>query len=229
MALQDYAYSIYDDFVINHKVNITILQTEIEASTIIVTDLHHIDANLDEDICEVWFNDALSQPEEDELDAIVAAHTGELPGGVDPTTGDEGGGDGGVGDLTLTFGSYDKNFFKFVGTSWEPCPHFIFRGTRHLGTPIGCQAVVQPQDYADKSFDFRVYDVTNSQVVFEWLNVSGEKDVWKMIGQNLPDAAWPVDQAMLELQGRKSLSDGCDVYLSFFMIQFSGTIIDNIY
>jgi hypothetical protein len=227
MALQDYVYSITEDFVINQKVDITILQIEIEESTIITTELHHIDANLDEDLCEVWFNDALTQPEETELDAIVAAHTGYLPGGVDPGNIPDPG-EGGFGDLTLSFGAYDKNYFKFAGSSWEPCPHFIFRGTNQLGKPIGCQAVIYSKGDINHFFDLRLYDVTNSRVIFEWLNISREKEVWSMIGQNLPDAVWPTGQALIELQGRKALSDGCDVYLSFFMIQFSGEIIDNI-
>src|SRR6056297_1764819 len=99
MALNDYAYSIYDDFVINHKVDITILQIEIKDSTIITSQLHHIDTNLDEDLCEIWFETALTNDEEIELDNIVANHTGELPGGVIPGEID---GNGGSGDLLFT-------------------------------------------------------------------------------------------------------------------------------
>jgi len=226
MALTDYAYSIYDDFVINHKVDITILQEEIQASTIITTELHHIDTNLDEDICEVWFNDALTQDEETELDAIIAAHTGLLSGGVDPSSVPEAG-EGGAGDLTLSFGSYNKNFFKFAGDSWTPSTHFIFRGTNQLGTPIGVQAVIYSKDDNDKYFDLRVFDSTNNQVVFDWIRMHSEKKVWKVFSQPVT-TGWPAEQALLELQGRKSENDGCDFYVSFFMIQFSGTVPENL-
>jgi len=225
MALTEYNYSIYDDFVINHLVNITILQLEIEDSTIITTELHHIDALIDDDECLIWFNDELSVGEVTELDAIVAAHTGEYTGpGTLPDTGENG---GGTGDLTLTFGSYDKNFFKFNGSTWTPAPHFIFRGTNNLGTPVGVQAVIQSQGYNDDYYDFRVYDSTNNQLVFDWINMHSEKEVWAMFSQPVT-TGWPAEQAILELQGRKGVDDGCDFYLGFFMVQFSGTVIDNL-
>ena len=142
MPLQDYVYSIYDDFVINHKVDITILQIEIEASDIITTQVHHIDALIDDDECIIWFFDALSQAEETELDAIVAAHTGELPGGGDP--GETADRDAGTGDIQFCFGDQGDDYHLYFGnSSYKIGAQMIFRGTNIVNTPLGVQMIVK--------------------------------------------------------------------------------------
>lgn len=220
MAIQDYVYSIQDDFVINHKVDPTILQEEIVVSTI-TTEVHHIYVNLEQDECQVWFFDALTGPEEIELDAIIAAHTGELSGGFTP--GEVGDFDGGQGDISIYFGDHsDVSLFRVTEKPWETITRFIFRGTNQLGTPVGVKAVWRSKDEdPNKQGGFRLYDVTNGNVIFEW---DGFHNYGWMIGAQNVTTGWPIGEAILELQGQK---DDGEWYLSSFMIQFSGTIVDN--
>lgn len=222
MAIQEYAYSIQDDFVINHKVDPTILQDEIINSSIIITEIHHIYANLEMDECQVWFFDTLPQAEEDELDAIIAAHSGELAGGVTP--GEIGDFESGQGDMMFGFGNdHDISWYKYDKDAWEPARRFIFRGTNELGIPVGIKAIVRSKDYVDaKESDFRLYDVTNGQAIFTWTNfkVNG----WNIHTQKVSDT-FPIDDAIFEIQGRKN---GGELYISCFLIQFSGNVIDNI-
>jgi len=72
MAATKYTYSINGDFP-NHIVATTKLTNEIEKSAI-VTALNHIET--DDDVCDVWFDDALSGGDETILDGLVAAHDG---------------------------------------------------------------------------------------------------------------------------------------------------------
>jgi hypothetical protein len=216
MATYDYLFSITDDFIINHKVNITILQEEIKASTIITTVLHHIDADLDEDTCTVVFNGELTDPEEIELNEIIESHTGELPGGIDPGTGDVGGGSG-TGDIIFTFSDEPGDYYiKFKNWSWDVVSQFIFRGTNILGTPTGIKAIIKGEG------KLRLYDKTNGNVIFEWSNF--DVNDWTMFGQ-ASNLNWPKTEAIVELQGEK---DSNYAYISCFMICFSSQVVDNI-
>lgn len=215
MALTDYAYSIVDDFVINHRVDITILQTEIKLSTIIVTELHHIDANLDEDLCEVWFNDELSEAEEEELNNIIAAHTGYLPGGVDPGDVDN---DGGPSDIMFSYSEGEGNnyYIKFKNKSYDIGNQFIFRGTNSLGIPKGIKAIIKGKG------KLRLYDRTNSRTIFEWTD--WDVNDWTIFSQ-ASNLVWPANESIFEVQGEK---DSSYAYITCFMICFSATVIDNI-
>ena len=219
MAIQDYVYSIQDDFVINHKVDLTVLQEEIITSTI-VTEVHHVYSNLEEDECQIWFFDALTQDEESELDVIIAAHTGELAGGVTP--GEIGDFDVGQGDISITFGDdVNKSYINVTDPDWATISRFLFRGTNDLGVPVGVNSILRSKDIANssKTSGLRLYDVTNSAVIFSWIfHTTG----WKICAQNV--TTFPSDASMFELQGKK---DGGECYLSNFVIQFSGIIVDN--
>ena len=202
MALVDYVYSIYDDFVINHKVDITILQDEIEASEIIVTPLHHIDTDIDADECVIWFDTALTQPEETELDAIVAAHTGELPGGVDPNSV----GDGGSGDIVFVYGDHGKDYYvHFNKTCYEVGTQFIFNGTNALGTPYGIKALLKGQG------GIRLVRKDTCEVIFEWPSIGNIND-FTLFKQSVIN--WPAEECILEIQGKKISGN---LYMSCFM------------
>lgn len=73
MAETKYTYSIQNDFP-NHKVATDRLLQEIQVSAI-VTAMDYI--NTAGDACDIWFKAALSSGDEDILDALVAAHSGE--------------------------------------------------------------------------------------------------------------------------------------------------------
>ena len=216
MDLNDYAYSIYDDFVINHKVNITILQTEINESTIITSQLHHIDTNLDEDLCEVWFETALTQTEESELDNIIANHTAELPSGEVP--GSDGGIGEGISDLSFTFNDKDvEYYFRFKNNkSYGAGLLFVFNGTKVMGVPKGIKAVLRG------SGSLRLYNVTTSEVIFEWdsFDVIDEFAIFSQL-----ISIWPEDECLLELQG---MTDAEHLLISHFMICYTDlNMIDN--
>ena len=218
MATFDYEFSITDDFVINQKVNITILQEEIEADSIIVTTLHHIDADLDNDTCTVVFNGELTPTEEDQLNILIAAHTGELPGGVDPDTGDVGG-DGGVSDIIFVYGDhYEDYYIYFKHTSYKIGTQFIFRGTNTLGKPKGVKAILKGTG------KLRLYDKTNNQVLFEWEDID-QNENWDIF--SYADIEWPANEAILELQGRETHSSDKNLYCSSFMICFLGSVVNN--
>lgn len=213
MAISEYEYSIYDDFIINHKVNITILQEEIEKNTNIIKEIHHIDANLDNDLCVIYFYDELTIDEEDVLDAIVAAHTGEYQGGGVP--GDIGS-EGGPGDLVFTFADDPGDYYiKFKNSSWTIGIQFIFRGTNKIGIPTGIKAVLKGEG------KLRLYDKTNNRTIFQWDNY--DVNDWTIFSQS-SDLIWPENEAILELQGEK---DSSYAYISCFMICFSGIVEDN--
>jgi len=72
-----YNYSITSDFP-NQKVNPDSLTQEILASSIITT-LDYINTDLAADVCDIWFDSALTTAEETTLDGIVAAHQGNPP------------------------------------------------------------------------------------------------------------------------------------------------------
>jgi len=79
MAATKYTYSIASDF-LNAKVDTTKLSTEVQASAI-VTAYDYTQTN--EDVCDIWFKDALSTGDETILDGLVAAHDGiALPSDV---------------------------------------------------------------------------------------------------------------------------------------------------
>jgi len=223
MALEDYTYSIYDDFVINHKVDITILQIEIKASTIILTNLHHIDADLDNDECVVWFDAILPQDEEDELAAIVAAHTGLLPGGINP---ESVGGGGDTGDIIITLSDHSNPaYFKFKDDSYKTAAQFIFNGTNGLGIPTGVKAVLKDCG------GLRLYDRTNSEIIFSWENMSESTD-YNIYSQS-SNIVWPTGECILEIQGKRHHehehhNHDIDLLLSCLIITYCSTVIDNI-
>jgi len=72
MAATKYTYSISEDFP-NQKVNSTLLSKEIDGSAI-VTALYYIFTT--GDVCDIWFDDALSGGDQTILDGLVAAHQG---------------------------------------------------------------------------------------------------------------------------------------------------------
>lgn len=76
MAATKYTYSITTDFIaLEYSLpNTAALTTQIQASAI-VTALDYINTSGDD--CDIWFKDSLSSGDEDSLDALVAAHTGE--------------------------------------------------------------------------------------------------------------------------------------------------------
>ena len=71
----NYTYSIQTSFP-NHKVACDRLLQEVRASAII-TAVDYINSSADDDTCDVWFKDVLSDADKAVLDAIVAAHSGE--------------------------------------------------------------------------------------------------------------------------------------------------------
>jgi len=225
MAIQEYAYSIEDDFVINHKVDPTILQDEIIASAIVITEIHHIYANLDDDDCQIWFFDALTNDEEIELDAIVAAHTGVLPGGIETgEVGDQIGGEGGTGTgINIFFGDHsDISWFAIKGNPWQTIHRFIFEGTNTLGFPVGVKALMKSKDFnnPEKTSSLRLYDITNSNVIFSW-ELFHAAD-WKICAENV--ANFPSGETIFELQGAKEPGE---CWISNFKIVFSGVIVNN--
>lgn len=218
MPIAEYEFSIYDDFVINHKVDITILQQEIENEESITKQVHHIDANLDEGLCVIYFYDELSDPEQVELDAIIAAHTGELVGGIAPGDVPEG---GGVADIQFAYGdSGDDYHIQFDSSYYKIGSQIIFRGTNNLGTPIGIQMIVKGEG------KIRIYDRTNSKQIFEW-DWFKEND-WTICSIPVSEFEnqFPAAQAILELQAKQGW-DGSDCYISYFQIVFSGTVLNN--
>lgn len=85
MSAADYSYSVITDFP-NHKVAPDRLTKEISDSAI-VTALDYI--TTDGSTCNIWFKAVLSDPDEETLNAIVAAHSGEpLPEKKPPATPD---------------------------------------------------------------------------------------------------------------------------------------------
>lgn len=81
MAMTKYTYSVSGDFP-NQKVNSNQLTQEIEASAI-ATVLDCI--NINEDVCDIWFVDALSGGDQTILNGIVAAHQGTETSGATQT------------------------------------------------------------------------------------------------------------------------------------------------
>jgi hypothetical protein len=76
MAETKYTYSVENDFP-NQQVNIDKLKIEISESSI-ATSCTYIIARLGTiDTCEIFFEDALSQDDEDTLDSLVGAHDGQ--------------------------------------------------------------------------------------------------------------------------------------------------------
>jgi len=73
MASTKYTYSVSTDFP-NHKVNVDRLTLEIAHSAIIIA-MDYI--SVSEDVCDIWFKDALSAGDETILNGVVAAHSGE--------------------------------------------------------------------------------------------------------------------------------------------------------
>ena len=84
MANTKYTFSITGDFP-NNKVSGSKLTTEIGNSSIVYA-LHSITTT--DDVCDVWFKDALSGAEETTLSGIVAAHDGTLMDDDAPTMDD---------------------------------------------------------------------------------------------------------------------------------------------
>lgn len=72
MAATKYTYSISTDFP-NQKVNSDLLEQEIDESSI-STALSYIFT--EGDVCDIWFDDVLSGPDQTTLDGLVAAHQG---------------------------------------------------------------------------------------------------------------------------------------------------------
>lgn len=70
-----YSYSKINDFP-NHKINISVLQGEIEVANFAQT-LDHI--NVEGDVCDIWFIYSISSEEETELNNIVDTHTAIAP------------------------------------------------------------------------------------------------------------------------------------------------------
>lgn len=219
MAIAEYEFSIYDDFPINHKVDITILQQEIEAEESITQQLHHIDANLDNDLCVVYFYDVLTTTEEDILSNLIAAHTGELPGGGSSGDGSASIGGEGPSDISFVYGDqYDDYFIYFKHTDYKVGTQFIFRGTSIIGTPKGVKAILTGQGR------LRLYDRTNNLVLFEWRDI--DLSDWAIFSHT--DIEWPENEAILELQGRETCSSDKNLYCSNFMICFIGNVVDNL-
>ncbi len=214
MALNNYTYSIYDDFIINHKVDITILQDEITGSNISAA-LHHIDANIEDDDCIVWFESALTQDENYTLDDIISAHTGELASGGD--SGDSG--SGGSGDIIIPFGDHSGSSYyrKINSNSYKTLAHIIFNGTKSLGIPSGIKACIKGYG------GLRLCNAHTCEVYFDWYvtnKISNYTIYSQQTNINLPET-----ECLLELQGIKGAKD---LYISSFMIAFSGNVIDNI-
>jgi hypothetical protein len=78
MSLTKYTYSITGDFP-NDAVAIEKLVVEIDDSSI-TTALDHVETA--GDVCDIWFDDALSGGDETTLDGLVAAHDGVSPVGT---------------------------------------------------------------------------------------------------------------------------------------------------
>jgi len=73
MAEQKYTYSIYNDFP-NHRIDGSRLHQEIANSTIVTAIMH---VNTNDDVCDIWFKDSLSGADQQTLNALVAAHSGD--------------------------------------------------------------------------------------------------------------------------------------------------------
>jgi len=71
---EKYTYSILDDFP-NQQVNLALLTTEIESSSI-STALEYVATDEDLDICDIWFESSLSSEDETTLGGVVAEHAG---------------------------------------------------------------------------------------------------------------------------------------------------------
>lgn len=219
MALYEYEYSISDDFTSLPEIkdlNITILQKQIDSEDLIPPPVHHILANIDDYNCIIYFEAELSSEEEDELTALIANHTGLLDDGTDPNDIPDFG-EGGVGDLTFIFGDDPGDYYiKFKNNSWTVSAQFVFRGTNNIGIPKGIKAVLKGEG------KIRLYDRTNSRIIFEWYNY--DVSDWTIFSQS-SNLVWPTSEAILELQGEK---DSNYAYLSCFMICFSGVVTDNL-
>lgn len=214
MALSDYEYSISGDFP-NQKVDITILQDEIISNTGITEQLNHIDANIDEDTCTIYFETALTSAEETVLNSIVAAHTGELSDGKTSGDSDADIGDSGPSDICFVYGDqYDDYFIYFKHTDYKVGTQLIFRGTDVLGSPKGVKAILKGNG------QLRLYDKTNRQILFEWINI--EQADWDIF--SFKDIEWPSGEAILELQGRETSEKDHNLYCSCFMICFVGNV-----
>lgn len=220
MPIQDYVYSIEDDFVINHKVDITILQLEVEASSIITTQLHHIYANLEDDECQVWFFDVLSAEEETELDAIVAAHTGLLPGGVEIGEVGDAENSGEVSDLNISFGDAQGDFhISFASSCYDIGFQFIFPGTNVVGHPIGIKTILKGEGA------IKLFDRTNNKIIFAWEDFDNITD-YTIFSKEL-GIGFPPNEAILEIWGRDLVGVSTELQMTCFQIIYSHAIVDN--
>ena len=218
MALYEYQYDISTSFTSLSDIsdlNITILQQEIDDDTIIVSEVHHILANIDDDNCIIYFQTELTTTEEDQLNVVIANHTGLLSGGVNPSDIAE----GGVADISFVYGDqYDDYYIYFKHTTYKVGTQFIFRGTNILGVPKGVKAILQGEG------KLRLYDLTNNHVLFEWEDIN-END-WSIFSYK--DINWPSGEAILELQGRESYNSNKNLFCSNFMICFAGEVTNNL-
>ena len=207
-----YTYSIQNNF-INHKVDITILQKEILASTNITKELEYIHTNVDLDNCDIIFKTPLTVGEKSILDYIISIHTALLSGGEESTLiGNV------INDINISFGDDMNDYYvKFSNSSYQISSQFIFQGTNNLKVPTGIKAIIKG------SGGLRLFNKTNCQVVFEWNNINYIHDF--NIFSQATNINWPERESILEIQGKKGWDH---LYLSNFLSCFNNNVIDNI-
>ena len=219
MALYEYEYDISTDFTSLEELtdlNITILQQEIDEEFGSESSVHHILANIDDDLCVVYFETELTTQLEDGLDIIIAAHTGKLPGGEDP--GEVGDGEGGPSDINFVFGDQGNDYhLQFSSTCYKIGFQMIFRGTNTHGEPIGVQMILKGKG------KLKLYDKTNGKTLFEWKDF--DENDWTICSIPISNfnEPFPSGQAMLELWGAKTNQN---LYVSSFQLTYSGEVIN---
>lgn len=130
----------------------------------------------------------------------------------------EPGGSGGQRAIALSWGTNSTaHIYAYSSGSWNVMARIIFPGTTHMGADVQSIKAIAWVNVSSRPMSFRIYDVTNSQVIAEANNITSEEpillDFTDIDNASSACACW-------EVQGYKSGVPASYIYMSAMTIFF---------
>ena len=119
--------------------------------------------------------------------------------------------------IHLNFGSDTKYYYQCETGEWELISKFYFNGTNVLGNVHNCQLIASVLN-SEYPATYRLYDVTNDNVICTWTVNSEEFDTYiETVLENIPE-----NGATLEIHGKTTDNDFDHVSrAASFMMEFT--------
>lgn len=105
---------------------------------------------------------------------------------------------------TVNLGSDAVTYARVSTSSYTALRYHWFRGTNTLGTPSAIKFIYSASA-AGVEGDMRLYDVTNAAVIATSANQTGDTVRIVTISSGM---AWPANEAMIEIQLRRTVGGG---------------------